>query len=57
MTVNAYILIQAEVGTAVDVARAAREITEIVSAEVAMGPYDVIAWLERRTWTDSAASS
>jgi DNA-binding Lrp family transcriptional regulator len=43
MTVNAYILIQAEVGTAVDVARAAREITEIVSAEVAMGPYDVIA--------------
>ena len=43
MTVNAYILIQAEVGSAADVATAVRQIDEIESAEVAMGPYDVIA--------------
>ncbi|MGB1504838.1 MAG: Lrp/AsnC ligand binding domain-containing protein [Acidimicrobiales bacterium] len=43
MTVNAYILIQAEVGSAADVATAVRQIDEIESAEVTMGPYDVIA--------------
>ena len=43
MTVNAYILIQAEVGSAADVAAATQELDEIVRAEVAMGPYDVIA--------------
>jgi DNA-binding Lrp family transcriptional regulator len=43
LSVTAYILIQASVGTAVDVAQAAGELAEIVSAEVAMGPYDVIA--------------
>jgi DNA-binding Lrp family transcriptional regulator len=43
MTVSAYILIQADVGTAVDVATATAAIESVVTAEVAMGPYDVIA--------------
>ena len=46
MTVNAYILIQADVGTAADVATAAAALDAIVTAEVAMGPYDVIARAE-----------
>ena len=46
MTVNAYILIQADVGTAADVAAATGDLEAIVSAEVAMGPYDVIARAE-----------
>ena len=46
MPVSAYILIQASVGNAVDVAHAASELDEIISAEVAMGPYDVIARAE-----------
>ncbi len=49
MTVSAYILIQADVGTAVDVARAAGSLDAVVSAEVAMGPYDVIARAESAT--------
>ena len=43
MAVNAYILIQAEVGAAADVADATGELEQVVTAEVAMGPYDVIA--------------
>ena len=43
MTVTAYILIQADVGTAVDVAAATAALDSVVIAEVAMGPYDVIA--------------
>ena len=43
MAVNAYILIQAAVGAAADVARATGDIGQVVTAEVAMGPYDVIA--------------
>ena len=43
MAVNAYILIQAEVGAAADVADATGELAQVVTAEVAMGPYDVIA--------------
>ena len=46
MAVNAYILIQAEVGSAADVAQATAALAEIVTAEVAMGPYDVIARAE-----------
>ena len=52
MSVSAYILIQAGVGTAVDVANATGEIDEIVSAEVAMGPYDVIARAEATSMED-----
>ena len=43
MAVNAYILIQAEVGSAADVAAATGALDEVVTAEVAMGPYEVIA--------------
>lgn len=46
MTVRAFILIQADVGTAVDVARETAAIDSVVTAEVAMGPYDVIARAE-----------
>ena len=46
MAVNAYILIQAAVGSAADVAHATGALDEIVTAEVAMGPYDVIARAE-----------
>ena len=49
MTVSAYILIQAGVGTAVDVANSTGALDSVVSAEVAMGPYDVIAWAEAAT--------
>lgn len=42
MAVNAYILIQAEVGSAGDVARAVGALESVITAEVAMGPYDVI---------------
>lgn len=37
---------QAEVGTAADVAVAVGGLDDIVSADVAMGPYDVIAQAE-----------
>lgn len=52
MSVSAYILIQASVGTAVDVADATADLDEIVSAEVAMGPYDVIARAEATSMED-----
>ena len=52
MPVSAYILIQADVGTAVDVATATGALPEIVSSEVAMGPYDVIARAEAETIDD-----
>ncbi len=43
MGVTAYILIQAEVGTAAEVANAAGQLESVITAEVAVGPYDVIA--------------
>ncbi|MDG2027251.1 MAG: Lrp/AsnC ligand binding domain-containing protein [Acidimicrobiales bacterium] len=49
MSVAAYILIQADVGTAVDVAKETGALDSILSAEVAMGPYDVIARAEAET--------
>jgi DNA-binding Lrp family transcriptional regulator len=49
MTVSAYILIQAGVGTAVDVAEATAALEHVVTAEVAMGPYDVIARAQAST--------
>ena len=52
MTVRAFILIQADVGTAVDVARQTGELDSVVSAEVAMGPYDVIARAEADSMDD-----
>ncbi len=46
MSVHAYVLIQTDVGKAADVARLAREIDGVVSADDVTGPYDVIALLE-----------
>ena len=43
MSVNAYVLIQTDVGKAADVTRQVRAIEGIVSAEDVTGPYDVIA--------------
>ncbi|GJM37620.1 MAG: AsnC family transcriptional regulator [Acidimicrobiales bacterium] len=49
MSVNAYILIQADVGTAADVANQVGALDSVITAEVAMGPYDVIARVESPT--------
>ena len=46
MVVQAYILIQTEVGKAALVAKAAAEIPGVLSAEDVTGPYDVIARVE-----------
>ena len=52
MAVSAYILIQVDVGTAVDVAAATRALDAVVSADIAMGPYDVIARANAETMDD-----
>ena len=46
MVVQAYILIQTEVGRAADVAHAIAEIPGVALAEDVTGPYDVIARVE-----------
>jgi len=46
MAVTAYVLIQAEVGRAAQVAQRARNIDGVVSAEDVTGPYDVIVRTE-----------
>jgi DNA-binding Lrp family transcriptional regulator len=46
VVVQAYILIQTEVGRAADVARAIAEIHGVTLAEDVTGPYDVIARVE-----------
>ena len=46
MVVQAYILIQTEVGRAADVARAIAGIPGVTLAEDVTGPYDVIARVE-----------
>lgn len=46
MTVNAYVLIQTEVGKAASVARQVDAIEGVVSADDVTGPYDVIARAE-----------
>lgn len=43
MAVNAYVLIQTEVGKAADVATQIAAIDGVVAAEDVTGPYDVIA--------------
>ena len=47
--VQAYILIQTEVGKSASVAEAIREVAGVASAEDATGPYDVIARVEANT--------
>jgi DNA-binding Lrp family transcriptional regulator len=46
MTVTAYVLIQTEVGRAEKVAKAARDIGGVVTADNVAGPYDVIVKTE-----------
>jgi DNA-binding Lrp family transcriptional regulator len=46
VSVNAYVLIQTEVGKAADVARQVGAIDGVVAAEDVTGPYDVIARAE-----------
>ncbi len=46
MSVQAYILIQTEVGKAAQVAKEVREISGVTSAEDVTGPYDVIVQAE-----------
>ena len=49
MAVNAYILIQTEVGKAAAVAREIATIKGVTTAEDVTGPYDVIVRAEART--------
>ena len=49
MAVNAYILIQTEVGKAASVAREIATIKGVTTAEDVTGPYDVIVRAEART--------
>ena len=46
MTVQAYVLIQTDVGKAVDVAQATASIGGVIAAEGVTGPYDVIVRAE-----------
>lgn len=52
MAVNAYILIQTEVGKAAAVAREIGELEGVLSAEDVTGPYDVIVRAEAPTMDD-----
>lgn len=49
MTVQAYVLVQTNVGKAAEVAEAIRAIDGVVLAEDVTGPYDVIARTEAET--------
>ncbi|TKV61427.1 Lrp/AsnC family transcriptional regulator [Nakamurella flava] len=49
MVVQAFILIQTEVGQAASVARAIAELPGVTSAEDVTGPYDVIVRAEANT--------
>ncbi|KQY58844.1 AsnC family transcriptional regulator [Aeromicrobium sp. Root495] len=46
MTVQAYILVQTEVGKAADVARAIGDLSGVLSSVDVTGPYDVIVQVE-----------
>jgi DNA-binding Lrp family transcriptional regulator len=49
MAITAYVLIQTEVGRAIDVANEARAISGVISADDVTGPYDVIVKTEADT--------
>jgi DNA-binding Lrp family transcriptional regulator len=49
MVVQAYILIQTDVGKAADVARAIAQVKGVTLAEDVTGPYDVIVRAEAKT--------
>ena len=52
MVVQAYILIQTEVGKAADVAKEIANVTGVTLAEDVTGPYDVIVRAEARNVDD-----
>ncbi len=52
MTVAAYILIQAEVGSSSDVAHAAKESPGVVMVDAITGPYDVLVKVEADNMDD-----
>lgn len=52
MAVEAYVLIQAEVGKAADVAQACAKISGVTSAEDVTGPYDCIVRAKADTVDD-----
>lgn len=52
MTVQAYVLIQTEVGRAAQVAEEIRRIDGVIAADDVTGPYDVIARTEADTIDD-----
>jgi DNA-binding Lrp family transcriptional regulator len=52
MAITAYVLIQTEVGKAVNVAETARKISGVVSADDVTGPYDVIVKTEAPSLDD-----
>jgi len=52
MAVNAYVLIQTEVGKADRVTQAVRAITGVVTADDVTGPYDVIVRTEAPSLDD-----
>ena len=52
MAVEAYVLIQAEVGKAAEVAASCGKIAGVISAEDVTGPYDVIVRAEAESVDD-----
>ncbi len=52
MTVQAYILVQTEVGTTSDVTRRISEVSGVTVAEDVTGPYDVIVRAEAASMDD-----
>ena len=52
VTVSSYVLIQVEMGKAGSVAEAIAEIDGVVSADIATGPYDIIAKAAAPTMDD-----
>jgi DNA-binding Lrp family transcriptional regulator len=52
MAITAYVLIQTEVGKAVDVAEQARKIQGVLAADDVTGPYDVIVKTEAPSLDD-----
>jgi DNA-binding Lrp family transcriptional regulator len=50
--VSSYVLIQVDMGKASDVASAIRAIGGVVSADIATGPYDIIAKASADTMDD-----
>lgn len=52
MAVSAYVLIQIEMGKAGEVASRIRDIEGVVTADIATGPYDIIAKTSAETMDD-----